>query len=60
VLPALIARAMMMESGSISETSVIFYQTALRDDPEDSHFYTCCLEKPKCHRILDAGVGIFG
>jgi hypothetical protein len=30
--------ALMMEAESTSETSVNFYQTTLRNIPEDSHF----------------------
>jgi hypothetical protein len=30
----------MMETASISETSVNFYQTTWRNNPEDSHLYT--------------------
>jgi hypothetical protein len=33
--------ALMMEAGSTSETSVNFYQTAGRNNPEDSHFQGC-------------------
>jgi hypothetical protein len=29
--------ALMMEAASTSETSVSFYQTTLRNNPEDSH-----------------------
>jgi hypothetical protein len=38
--------ALMMELGSISETSVNLYQTAWRNNPEDSHLHikTCCSE----------------
>jgi hypothetical protein len=32
---------LMMEAASISETSVGFYQTARRNNPEDSHIHTC-------------------
>jgi hypothetical protein len=31
--------ALMMEAASTSETSVNFYQTARRNNPEDSHFH---------------------
>jgi hypothetical protein len=39
VLAACIIRA-MMEAASISETSVNFYQTIRRNNPEDSHLHT--------------------
>jgi phage regulator Rha-like protein len=32
--------ALMMEAENTSETSVNFYQTTRRNNPEDSHFYT--------------------
>jgi hypothetical protein len=32
--------ALMMVAGSTSETSVTFYQTSRRNNPEDSHFHT--------------------
>jgi hypothetical protein len=31
---------MMMEAASTSETSVNFYQTTWRNNPEDSHLHT--------------------
>jgi hypothetical protein len=31
--------ALMMEAASTSETSVNFYQTTRRNNPEDSHLY---------------------
>jgi hypothetical protein len=31
--------ALMMEAASTSETSVNFYQTIWRNNPEDSHFH---------------------
>jgi hypothetical protein len=37
---------------STSETSVNFYQTARRYNPEDSHLHTCRRENLKSHRIL--------
>jgi hypothetical protein len=33
----ILAIALMMEAASISETSVNFYQTTQRNNPEDSH-----------------------
>jgi hypothetical protein len=32
--------AVMMEAASSSETSINFYQTTRRNNPEDSHLYT--------------------
>jgi hypothetical protein len=32
--------ALMMEAASTSETSVNFYQTTRRNNPEDSHLHT--------------------
>jgi hypothetical protein len=41
VLPASITRTMsMMEAASTSETSVNFYQTTRRNNPQDSHLHT--------------------
>jgi hypothetical protein len=31
----------MMEAASTSETSVNFYQTTRRNNPEDSHLFSC-------------------
>jgi hypothetical protein len=39
--------ALIMEVASISETSVNFYQTARRNNPEDSHLLTCRRENLK-------------
>jgi hypothetical protein len=36
-----------MEAASTSETSVNFYQTTKRNNPEDSHIHTRCSEKLK-------------
>jgi hypothetical protein len=32
--------ALVMEAASVSETSVNFYQTTRRNNPEDSHLHT--------------------
>jgi hypothetical protein len=37
----------MMEAASTSETSVNFYQTTQRCNPEDSHLHTRRRENPK-------------
>jgi hypothetical protein len=37
----------MMEAGNTSETSVIFYQTTGRYNPQDSHLHTPSRENPK-------------
>jgi hypothetical protein len=42
--------ALMMESSSTSETSVNFYQTTRRDNPEDSHLHTRRRENLKSHQ----------
>jgi hypothetical protein len=39
----------MMEAASTSETSVNFYQTTLRNSPEDSHLHTRSRENLKSH-----------
>jgi hypothetical protein len=41
--------ALMMEAASTSETSANFYQTALRNNPEDSHLHTCRPKNLKSH-----------
>jgi hypothetical protein len=41
--------ALMMEAVTISETSVNFYQTTLRNNPEDCHLYTRRRENLKYH-----------
>jgi hypothetical protein len=43
--------ALMMEAASTSETPVNFYQTAWRNNPEDSHFHTRRRENLKYHTI---------
>jgi hypothetical protein len=42
--------ALMMEAGSTSETSVDFYQTTRRINPEDSSLPTCRRENLKSHK----------
>jgi hypothetical protein len=41
--------ALMMEAASTSETSVNFYQTTRRKNPEDNHFHTGRHENLKFH-----------
>jgi hypothetical protein len=41
--------ALMMEAASTSETSANFYQTARRNNPEDSHLRTRRRENLKSH-----------
>jgi hypothetical protein len=41
--------ALMMEAASISETSVNFYQTTRRNNPEDSHLLARRRENLKSH-----------
>jgi hypothetical protein len=43
--------ALMMEATSTSETSVNFYQTAPRNNPEDSHLHTRRRETLKYYRV---------
>jgi hypothetical protein len=43
--------ALMMEAASISETSVNFYQTTRRNNPEDSHLHTRRRKNQKSHLI---------
>jgi hypothetical protein len=40
---------MTMEAASTSETSVNFYQTTQRNNPEDSHLHTRRRENLKSH-----------
>jgi hypothetical protein len=49
VLAAFIIRAMMMEAAKTSETSVNFYQTTQRQNPEDTILHTRRRENLKCH-----------
>jgi hypothetical protein len=42
----------MMEAASTSETSVNFYQTTQRNNPEDSHLHTRSRENLKSHLVL--------
>jgi hypothetical protein len=41
--------ALMMEAASIFETSVNFYQTTWRYNPEDSHLHFCRRENLKSY-----------
>jgi hypothetical protein len=47
----------MMEASSTSETSVNFYQTTRRNNPEDSHLYTRRRENLKAHGNESSGSG---
>jgi hypothetical protein len=49
VLAAFIIKVMMMEAASTSETSVDFYQSTRRNNPEDSHLRTLRRENLKSH-----------
>jgi hypothetical protein len=40
----------LKEAANTSETSVNFYQTTRRNNPEDSHLLTRCRENVKSHR----------
>jgi hypothetical protein len=42
---------LMMEAASTSETSVNFYQTTRRNNPEDSHLHTRRRENLKSHPV---------
>jgi hypothetical protein len=42
-----------MEAASTSETSVSFYKTTLRNNPEDSHLHTSCHENLKSEMSLN-------
>jgi hypothetical protein len=44
--------ALMMEAASTSETSVNFYQTTRRYNPEDGHLHTRRLEKLKSYYVV--------
>jgi hypothetical protein len=45
--------ALMMEAARTSETSVNFYQTARRYNPEDSHLHTRLRENLKSHQVTN-------
>jgi hypothetical protein len=49
VQAASIIRALMMVTSSIFETSVNFYETTRRNNPEDSHLHTRRRENLKSH-----------
>jgi hypothetical protein len=51
VCAASIIRAMMMEAAHTSETSVNFYQTTRRYNPEDSHLNSRRRENPKSYLV---------
>jgi hypothetical protein len=44
-------RALMMEAARTSETSVNFYQTTRRNNPEDSYLHTRRRENLKSHSL---------
>jgi hypothetical protein len=46
---------LMIEAASTSETSVNFYQSTWRNNPEDSQLYTRRLEKLKLKSLLVQG-----
>jgi hypothetical protein len=48
---SIIRIALMMKAASTYETSVNFYQTTRRNNPEDSHFHTRRHENLKSHPI---------
>jgi hypothetical protein len=43
---------LMMEAASTSETSVNFYQTIRRNNPEDSYLHICRRENLKSQNLL--------
>jgi hypothetical protein len=47
----LLKKVLMMEATSTSETSVNFYQTTRRYNPEDSHLHTRRRENLKSHSV---------
>jgi hypothetical protein len=49
----------MIAAASISETSVNFYQTAGRNNPEESHSHTRRLENLKSHSTVDNSTVLF-
>jgi hypothetical protein len=52
--------ALIMEAASISETSVNFYHTTRRNNPEDSHLHTRRRKNLKSHHYLaDAQIKFF-
>jgi hypothetical protein len=53
------AIALMMEAASTSETSVNFYQTTRRNNPEDSHLHTHRRENLKSHMFTPIGAHFY-
>jgi hypothetical protein len=51
IIMALSDVALLMEAASTFETSVNFYQTALRNFPEDSYLHTRSRESVKSHQV---------
>jgi hypothetical protein len=45
--------ALMMEAASTCETSVNFYQTTRRHNPEDTHLHSRRRENPKSYWVKD-------
>jgi hypothetical protein len=52
-----LAIVLMMEAASTSETSVKFYQTTRRCNPEDSHLHTRCHENLKSYLLNSTSFG---
>jgi hypothetical protein len=44
--------ALMIEAASTSETSVNFYQTTRRSNPEDNHLHTRRRENLNSHKVV--------
>jgi hypothetical protein len=49
---------MIMETASASVTSVNFYQTTRRNNPEDSHLHIRRHENVKSHSVIDLDVDL--
>jgi hypothetical protein len=47
-----VAIALMMEAASTSETSLNFYQTTRRYNPEDGHLHTRIRENLKSQNVI--------
>jgi hypothetical protein len=47
-----LAMPLMLVAASTPETSLNFYQTTLRNNPEDSHIHTQRRENLKSHKVL--------
>jgi hypothetical protein len=58
IITATLLIALMMAAESTSETSVNFYQTTRRNNPENSHLHTRRRENLKSYKLRSSSFGV--